>query len=292
MSKRVKRILSVTLIISMIMISSLSFGVKNVQASSELVNVYVEGEFNYKVAQYILEYTNKERTKRGLSKLEMDSSLTESAMVRASELSILVSEEHERPNGLNRGSINSKIEWENAQEHYDSAWYYDPKDIAKDVVESWMSSETHKKGILTSKFKSVGIGVFYADNTWYSIQEFSSSSATTVCKKTTVKKAIKKISTKSEYVTKKYSSLYIQSKKIYVKEKTNIQLYHSNPYGLFEIQLNPKTFKFTSSNTSVAKVNSKGVVTGKKAGTTTITVKIKGTSTTLYKFKIKVKKSK
>ena len=73
---------SISFVVCLCLILSISFtNIDNpirVMARAKTATISVLGSYNYKLAQYILKYTNKERTKRGLPKLKMDKSLKQS----------------------------------------------------------------------------------------------------------------------------------------------------------------------------------------------------------------------
>lgn len=269
----------------------------SVKASSNIVKISVEGCYNYKVAQYILKYTNKERTKRGLSKLKMDKSLTKAAMKRACEISVYVSEKHIRPNGKDRASLNRKIHWENTIENQDSPYftskaevqrYY--KSLAKDLVKDWMSSPHHREGILKKNFRSIGVGVFQGGSWTYASQEFSSHKAGKKCKKNKEEKMkYHKVSTQKKYVSKKHFKIVSSLADYFEGEKGRLYIFHKNPYfSAMQISVNPKQFKFSSSNKNVVRINKKGRFNVLKKGVTTIKITYKGNKKVVLKKKIRV----
>lgn len=67
------------------------------RASSGNSTVCVKGTFDYEQAYRVLEIVNKERAKEGKSALIMDKELLDTAMLRASELSICYLSSHNRP---------------------------------------------------------------------------------------------------------------------------------------------------------------------------------------------------
>ena len=77
----------------------------------KIASMNTSGTYNYDSAKTIVDLVNEERAKLNLPELQIDNSLTESAMQRASEISIYW--EHERPNGLSCFSVNKKINGEN-----------------------------------------------------------------------------------------------------------------------------------------------------------------------------------
>ena len=218
---------------------------KKVEAAST-GKLSVTGYQDYSDAQKILKEVNKYRKKNGRKALKMDRGLTNSAIMRGFETTIYIPETspHRRPNGKLSKSINKKIIYENCAQSAGTT--------PKQIVKGWINSSTHRKGLLLSNAKSVGVAAVtvvsrdgYEANTW--VLDFSSSKAKKVEKSKARKQFTKNIVTKNSSFT-----------------------------------------SWKSSNPSVASVDSNGRITGNKAGTATISVKLKtGTKITISK-KIKV----
>ncbi|MCD7722822.1 MAG: CAP domain-containing protein, partial [Clostridiales bacterium] len=118
----------------------------------ETTIVEVAGKRIYDEAYKVLSYINKERKAQGLAKLTIDSELTEYAMVRAAELTILYS--HTRPNG---GSL---LGWNNNVYDYLGENIAGGQKTAKKVYTAWYNSAWHYAAMVDSVYKSVGIGCF------------------------------------------------------------------------------------------------------------------------------------
>ncbi len=105
-------------------------------------------------AQKVVDLVNAERAKQGISPLAVDADVMEAAQVRAKEIQSSFS--HTRPDG--RSCFTALDE---AGASYSGAG----ENIAlgqktpEQVVNDWMNSEGHRKNILNSKFKSIGVGV-------------------------------------------------------------------------------------------------------------------------------------
>ncbi len=293
----------ISILLIFCMICSLVFtniGVTNeIKANTKTANISVLVSYNYKLAQYILKYTNKERTKRGIPKLKMDKSLTKAAMKRACELSVHISETHKRPNGKDRASLNRKIQWENTIESYER-WLIPNKTsnkkykrIARELVGEWMSSEHHRPGILMRKYKSVGIGVCHSIPWLYASQEFSSSKAGKKCKNKKVGKyKYYKVQSLKKYLAKKYFQAGVMDDgDLNPGEKASAWILHLNPYfNKIKVEVSPKNFKFISSNPKVISINKKGILKAKKTGYSKIKIMFKATSKIIWKKKVKVQK--
>lgn len=131
----------------------------DMEASYQVLNV--TGTVDYAAAYQVLNLMNKDRQSAGLSALTMDPGLLEAAMQRAAEISMYF--DHERPNGENCYSLESKMYAENIALGYKSA---------AEAEKGWMNSSGHKSNILSSSAGSVGIGVFYIDGTYFWVQCF------------------------------------------------------------------------------------------------------------------------
>ena len=131
-------------------------------ASYQVLNI--TGTADYAAAYQVLELLNKDRQAAGLSALTMDPGLLESAMERAAECSLYYA--HIRPNSESCFSIDSKMYRENIAVAYTKA---------SDVENAWMNSAEHKANILAGNNKSVGIGVFVINNTYFWVQCFGLS---------------------------------------------------------------------------------------------------------------------
>ena len=128
----------------------------------------VDGTRKYGNAFEVLNIVNQERAKEGLSPLKMESSLLESAMQRAAEISVVFS--HSRPTGLDCFSINPKINGENIAYGQSNPSH---------VMNSWMNSSGHRGNILGSGYTTIGIGCFEYNNILHWVQVFGNDSSVT-----------------------------------------------------------------------------------------------------------------
>lgn len=253
------------------------------QAAST-AKVYMKVTQDNAKAKQILKYVNKERTKRGLSKLKLDKSLTKAAVTRAAEVSILVptSSPHKRPNGKVARTVNKRITYECCLE----AEGYGPKAM----VHSWMTSPSHKKGILLKSAKSIGISyVTTIDGYQIATLEISNSKAKSILKSNAKKTVTKKVSAKKSLIKKRYFK--IRNASTMTAGKTSkAKVIYNGPKAYGPGLVAPKSFKWTSSNTAVATVSSAGAIKARKAGTVTIKAKLKSGSKFTITKKITVKK--
>ena len=221
---------------------------------------------DYGDAQEVLKLVNSNRKKAHLSKLKMDKSLTKAAIQRAAEVGIFVpfKSPHRRPNGKLSGSVNGKISYECCAEGYQSP---------AAVMKGWMGSPPHRRGILLSSAKSVGIGCVRTgggDTIW--TLEFSGSKAKKVQKSKKVVSYTKTVKAKSAYLKSKFfkmaSSAYGDFE---VGQPGKMSVYYSSKYNVTNTGISPKSFKWKSSNPSVISITQTGAVKANAAGSATIT---------------------
>ena len=196
MRKLLRRAASIALAAAMLFTTA-GVSQKKVEAAST-GKLSVTGYQDYNHAQKILKEVNKYRKKNGRKALKMDRGLTNSAIMRGFETTIYIPETspHRRPNGKLSKSINKKIIYENCAQSAGTT--------PKQIVKGWINSSTHRKGLLLSNAKSVGVAAVtvvsrdgYEANTW--VLDFSSSKAKKVEKS---KKAIYKKYRDKEFIFK------------------------------------------------------------------------------------------
>ena len=171
MRKLSRRAASIALAAAMLF-TTVGVSQKKVEAAST-GKLSVTGYQDYSDAQKILKEVNKYRKKNGRKALKMDRGLTNSAIMRGFETTIYIPETspHRRPNGKLSKSINKKIIYENCAQSAGTT--------PKQIVKGWINSSTHRKGLLLSNAKSVGVAAVtvvsrdgYEANTW--VLDFSS----------------------------------------------------------------------------------------------------------------------
>lgn len=112
----------------------------------------------------VIELVNKERKAAGLSALKKNDELCDNANVRASEVASEVNMDqaisHTRPNGQSCFTAIT-IPYGYAGENV-AAGQTSPKD----VMDSWMNSDGHRKNILSKNYTSIGVGYEPSTNSW------------------------------------------------------------------------------------------------------------------------------
>ena len=238
---------------------------------------------SYGEAQQVLKLINKERKKAGLGKLKMDKALTKSSIQRAAEVGVYVpwTSPHRRPNGKLATTANRRFVYECCAEGQGLD--------SEDIVERWMDSPSHRAGILLKSAKSVGIAcvTFYgvgisSDRIW--VLNFSNTKAKSVQKSKKWVTYTKKVKAKSAYLKKKFFSMYCAEMQIAGSQHSAF-ISLSSKYNVTTTRVAVGSFKWKSSNPSIATVSKKGVVTAIAPGKVTITAQMKKNP------KIKIKKT-
>ncbi len=139
----------------------------------------IRGNKSYTLAWQVLTLVNQERAKEGLSALTMDSSLLSAAMLRGGEIAVCFS--HTRPTGQTCFTACAKMTGENIAYGYRSA---------EDVMNGWMNSSGHRANIMNKSFKSIGISCVQVNGSYYWVQCFSTTAATTTSKPADVSNAL------------------------------------------------------------------------------------------------------
>lgn len=127
---------------------------------------YVSGVSDFDYARDVLARVNAERAAAGLAPLALDAELTNAAMLRAGETSVLFS--HSRPNGTPCFDVSDRAYGENIAMGYRTP---------AAVMQGWMSSPGHRANILGSDYRSVGIGCVNVGGSYYWVQLFGYDSA-------------------------------------------------------------------------------------------------------------------
>lgn len=113
------------------------------------------------MAQSVINQTNADRAKYGLSALRVDADLTRAACIRAKE--IVQKFSHTRPDGTKCYVLSDKIKGENIAKG---------QQTADKVMAAWMSSQGHRANILRASYRSIGVCAFRSGNVMYWVQLF------------------------------------------------------------------------------------------------------------------------
>ena len=123
---------------------------------------------NEAYVEEVIRLVNSERTKRGISKLAVNSRLSVAAQKRAVETERKLS--HTRPNGTSFSTIleDYKIKYNVTGENIAYNYY-----TASEAMEGLMDSKGHRDNILNKKFKNIGVGLYEKDGYKYLVQLFT-----------------------------------------------------------------------------------------------------------------------
>lgn len=265
------RIISV-LMIMMMVITGMSFSAY--AATPSKGTVYVDVTQDNAMAKKVLAQVNKQRAKKGLRKLKLDKSLTSAAVQRAAEISMVIptTSPHKRPDGRYAKTAHKLAARENCAEGYFSG--------PKALVSDWMHSKAHKANILFKSARSCGIAYVHnpADaDTGYYVLILSTSKVKSKLTSSKEVSSTKKVVALSKYLKKKYFIQEVSKTKLNPGDAATVNTYYFGPKTMdFTSPLiNAKSFTWTSSDTGVAKVSAKGVVTAVGPGSVTIKAKLK-----------------
>ncbi len=129
--------------------------------STDAIEVKVSGYFDYQQAYGVLSLTNQLRVSVGAPELKLDAGLTELAMQRAAEISLIF--DHDRPDRTRWSSISGRVAGENIAEG---------QPTPQTAVLAWRESPGHYANIISTDYASIGIGCYFQNNTYYWVQLF------------------------------------------------------------------------------------------------------------------------
>ena len=231
-----------------------------------LQNVSINVLQDYNNAFKVLQLVNKQRKAKGLNELVMDSSLLNSAMIRAGESALLFS--HTRPDSSSAFDLNDQMIAENVAAG---------QTTAENAMNSWMNSSGHRQNILSKNAKTIGIGVVKHNGVYYWVQCFGSGTNTSNCNRPANKTVTQTIALANDTFTeaatgndiiwspKEYTfKFHTQLDKTSITKGSTIKakVYVTNPGFTSHRALlnNDKNITWSSSNTKAATVSSNGSV--------------------------------
>ncbi len=217
------------------------------QSMAAAGTVKVTGTCDYDQAYKVIGLVNKERKKKGAASLKMDEDLMRAAMLRAAECSISFS--HTRPSGKSCFTVCEKSYGENI------AYGYHMLAKPKEVMKSWMGSSGHRANILRSDYRSIGVGCFRKNGSYYWVQCFGIEKADTG-KLPQTKKTTYHVSVKTNIKVSKVTKV----KLLAGKQKLTLKWKKQKKISGYHIQISTRK-KFKKAQTSSYTV-SKGA-TGK-----------------------------
>lgn len=145
--------------------ASITVKTSNGKSAVCVVSVITQNEA---YVEEVINRVNVERTKRGLSKLTVNSRLSNAAKKRAAETEKKLS--HTRPNGKSFSTVLDEygVKYTVAGENIAYNYY-----TAAEAMEGLMDSKGHRDNILNKKFSHIGVGLYEKDGFKYLVQLFT-----------------------------------------------------------------------------------------------------------------------
>lgn len=121
-------------------------------------------------SEEVIELVNAERSAQRISSLKSDDTLNAIAEQRAKEIAVKFS--HTRPNGLQCSSL---LQENGIVNVYAGENIAAGLNSAKAVMDKWMSSDGHRRNILSENYTRIGVGSYTSSNGYtYWVQVFTS----------------------------------------------------------------------------------------------------------------------
>ncbi|MCI7207488.1 MAG: CAP domain-containing protein, partial [Clostridium sp.] len=135
----------------------------------------ISDKFMAQVEQAIFNKVNEERTKAGIAPLTYNTTMEKYARIKSQDMG---DNNYFSHTDLNGNNITTKMKADGVTYN---AWgeniayiggVTDPTALANQFMTNWMNSQGHKENILSTKFSSIGVGVYKIGNKLYGTQEF------------------------------------------------------------------------------------------------------------------------
>lgn len=125
----------------------------------------VTGHYDAQMSMQLVQMLNSYRASHGLATLATTTALTQAAMTRSKEITVVF--DHVRPNGTSCFTVSSAVSGENIAGGYANA---------QSFMNGWMNSPSHNANMLNGSFKAVGISVFAVKTaygySYFAVQNF------------------------------------------------------------------------------------------------------------------------
>ena len=132
-------------------------------------------KFMAQVEQAIFNKVNQERAKAGVAPLTYNTTMEKYARIKSQDMGDNNYFDHKDLNG-NLITTKMKADGVSYQAWGENIAYIggitDPTQLANKFMTNWMNSSGHRKNILSTNFKSIGVGVYKVGNKVYATQEF------------------------------------------------------------------------------------------------------------------------
>lgn len=150
---------------------------ENTQTKNDTTSTSEKESANFmaQVESKIFEKVNAERAKAGLPKLSYNNTMQKYARIKSQDMGVRNYFDHEDPQG-NLITAKMKADGVNYMAWGENIAYIggvsDANALADQFMTNWMNSPGHRANILSSNFKSIGVGVYNSGNRVYATQEF------------------------------------------------------------------------------------------------------------------------
>ena len=143
--------------------------------TSNNTDATINNKFMAEVEQAIFNKVNEERTKAGVAPLTYNTTMEKYARIKSQDMG---DNNYFSHTDLNGNNITAKMKADGVTY---KAWgeniayisgVTDPTALANQFMTNWMNSQGHKENILSTKFSSIGVGVYKIGNKVYATQEF------------------------------------------------------------------------------------------------------------------------
>lgn len=266
MKELTKRSLSILLITALIftMIPFSTFSEKVHGTTGDHYQLLLSGTHNYDMCQEMMTYINQARTEAGVGQLILDQELTDVAMQRAAEIAYLFA--HTRPNRTTcyTACSSGRMYGENIAAGNPTAYY---------THLQWMNSPGHKQNLLTSSYRSIGLGHFYHDGTHYWVQVFGRNVGYVETRTGSASK-LRLIEIIENTIPLHFTG-YGSSTTMYQGDSTRLVVGARNEgWGSGRCAFSSQSFNWSSSNPNVVSVDSEGNVQAVGVGKAIITATV------------------
>lgn len=150
---------------------------ENTQSKNDTTSTSEKESTNFmaQVESRIFERVNAERSKAGLPQLSYNNTMQKYARIKSQDMGVRNYFDHKDPQG-NLITAKMKADGVNYMAWGENIAYIggisDANALADQFMTNWMNSPGHRANILSSNFKSIGVGVYKSGNRVYATQEF------------------------------------------------------------------------------------------------------------------------
>ena len=150
---------------------------ENTQTKNDTTSTSEKESTNFmaQVESRIFERVNAERAKAGVPQLSYNNTMQKYARIKSQDMGVRNYFDHQDPEG-NLITAKMKADGVSYMAWGENIAYIggvsDANALADQFMTNWMNSPGHRANILSSNFKSIGVGVYKSGNRVYATQEF------------------------------------------------------------------------------------------------------------------------